>query len=526
MADVRGFLGILARRGWVVVITAALTFAIACLGLYLTPPTYSATALVRIAKGDEGAASYFDVGYADRLMGTYLLVLKSRSYLEEVNRQLRGSRSFEELSAMVAIEAPANTELLRITVQSPDPAEARDVAAALAFLLVEQPQSVYYGRTRSSREILGEQLSTLEQQLQADRASLTQLSQAEPGLRDEAAIGAMTARIALDERTQSTLLGQYEQARVDEALRARSISLIDPPVVPSAPSKPNVKLNLALGVLLGLVGGVGLAFLFESLDRTIHSADDLEMQSRVPVVGWIPGRLKSRRSRAGALPPDDDWKSQVDEAFGILTANALAIGGARSASFLISSAEPRAGKSFVLANLALAFVRTGRKVVVVDGNLRRPTLYTSFGVSNEIGLSDVLANIGRLSSALQRTATTGLLVLPSRVLPHSAAGLLSSPQMPNLIRDLRQQADVVLIDSPSVLEAADAALVAPLVDGVLLVVARDQSVGQSVSLALKQLERMDAKVLGIVYNRAKGMESGYLERTQQKDRLVAARQAP
>jgi len=173
--ELRKYLEILNRRKWVVVITAVVTFVVTVVGTLRATPVYSAVAMVRVAQADPGTVSYTDLGYTDRLIQTYVQLLKSRPLLEEVIGRLGLELNPYDLAQMVGAEAVLNTELIRIGAESHSPELAAAIANTLAAVLVEQGQALYSGQGRSAREILLEQITILEEQLRSDRELLATL---------------------------------------------------------------------------------------------------------------------------------------------------------------------------------------------------------------------------------------------------------------------------------------------------------------------------------------------------------------
>ena len=482
--------------------------------------TYVAASTVRIAQSSTASIERVDYEYAERLMNTYIEILKTWPVLEEAIKKLDLSVSADDLAKRINAAVVPNTELLTITVADDDPERAKDISNALAMLLVEQSRSPYLGAGKSAREILQEQLDVVEDKLEQDRAALQVL--VDGSARDQAGIEALSAQVWSQEETYASLLRQYEQARTVEASRDSSATIVTPAVQPDAPSKPRMRLNAVLGALAGMAGGIGLAFLFENLDPTLHSADDLEAAAEAAVLGSIPHFAVPRESRHQAVLLDGNRRSSMGEPFRTLGSNILALGsGTPVRTLLITSAEPGAGRSTVLANLAVAMAEAGRRVVVVDGDFRRPCLHEVFDLPNELGLSSVLLDLSRLDAALQATIMGGVRVLTSGPLPPNPAELLGLPKMHKLIEKLANEADVVLVDSPSILGVADAVVLARMVDGVLLVAAQDQATERGIQRALQQLDRVKGRTLGIVFNKSTG--DGYDHYPHYKDVAGSAR---
>ena len=488
-------------------------------------PTYSASATLRVAQAQSASLEGLDYVYAERLMNTYVKIVRSRPILEEVIQRLELSKTPEDLATKIEAEALANTELIRINVEDGSPQRARDIANALATVLIEQSQSLYSGGAKSAREVLQERIKVIEGDLEQDRASLQSLVNGAASVQGE--IDALNSEIGLEEEIYATLLGQYEEARVAEAIRASSIAVVESAIEPEWPSKPRKRLNIMLGALVGLVGGMGLAFLLENLDTTLYTMEQVSDVSRLPILGKIPefggqggiaiynsgiqipvlGKIpvpKIHRfgsQRGAAIYTSGD--SLQAEAYRLLRTNILSLGYDTPLKTLqITSAERKEGKTTVVANLARAMAQAGRKVIAVDGNLRVPALHHVFELPNEVGLSSILEQRASLEEASQNTRIPRLQVLTSGPLPPNPAELLGAPEMVALLDQLVQEFDIVLIDSSSLLAVADAVVLASLVDGVMVVIGLAQVTQGAARVALKQLADVKAKPLGVIVNRA------------------------
>jgi capsular exopolysaccharide synthesis family protein len=187
----------------------------------------------------------------------------------------------------------------------------------------------------------------------------------------------------------------------------------------------------------------------------------------------------------------------------VSAASGRGAGGPRAGrAIMVASAEPDAGKTTVVANLAVAVARAGYQVAVVDADLRRPALHRLFGVESKPGLMDVLVNSVRAPQALRPSRVPGVKVMPGGASADGYELLMNPVRVRQLLQQLTQEVDFVFVDSPPVLDSADAAALGPAVDGVLLVVVRGESTEDEVQRALNQLQRVGAKMLGVVLNRS------------------------
>lgn len=501
--EIRHYFEILNRRKWVVVIVTVVTVTLVGLVTYASAPVYSATSTVRVAQVQGRYADRYDLNYMVRLLNTYVELVRSRPFLDESVRRLELDIPPSVLATMVKTELVANTELLKISVSSENPVVATDLANTLSTLLVEEGERLYSGQGRSSQEILLEQLAVVEVGLRADREQLETLLSNQNGEEPSAELMDLNSRIRIQEEVYGSILDAYENARLSAAARANSIRIAEPAVIPDTPSEPNVGRNLVLGTFVGLAGAIGLAFLLESIDLSVYSSDDLKGQTEVPMLGSIPELRVPSKLKNSPLLLRSNGKSTAAEAFRLLSTNVLTMDyGRPPKTVLVTSIEAGAGKSTVLSNLAVSLAQSGRKVVAVDSDLRRPSLDTVFQLANKAGLKNALDGTGDLHRAIQGTKIKGVSVLTSGPLSHNPAELLALPRMRQLIGDLANWADLVLFDSPPLSSFADAVVLAPLVDSVVLVTARGRVTRNQIQRAVAQFTQVGADQLGFVFNRA------------------------
>lgn len=487
--DLKKYIAALWRRKWIVLITPLLAATVAVLGTAQIIPTYESVVTLRIATAAGGAVDYMshDTLYADRLLNTYSKIATSRPILQEVAAYLH----IDEVPD-VAAEIPANTELLQITVQSSDPNLAERTANTLASILETHINDLAQSDGQEPLMTLANQVVQAQQDLEQARDQYAKVGT--PNQANQGAVDAAKRNLDLKEKTYAMLLEQFDRARAASALRNGAISIVEPAVASESPIRPKGTLNLALGVVLGIVGGIGLAFFFEYLDPRLHTIDQIRTTTEMQIVGTVPELRKRDLRQFPALPVFHE------EAFRRLRTNILATdSGTQLCTLLVTSAEPNEGKSTIAARLAVAIAQSGHSVAIVDCDVRLPQIHTLFALSNEQGLSDVLLGKTALSDALHDTSVESLSVLPSGE-NIQAVTLFDSRQMETIMQQLQRQFDYVVLDSPSLLAVADAALLAPLVDGVVLVVRRSRVQQDAVQEAHQQLARVRSTIIGIVVN--------------------------
>lgn len=285
---------------------------------------------------------------------------------------------------------------------------------------------------------------------------------------------------------------------------------VDQAALPSRPSSPDAERNIGLGVLLGLLLGFGYAVLRSTLDRRLRVAADVETRSNVPVVGVIPaaGVLK-HASLATTAAADDLAATPVAEAFRKLRTNLMFMSVDNPPrAVVISSARPGDGKSTVATNIAAALESSGQEVVLIDADLRRPTVAGRFGVDEAVGVTNVLSGQVKLDDALQRApGFERLSILAAGTEAPNPSELLGSQTMKNLIATLKESAFVIL-DAPPLLPVTDAALLSTAADGVLLVISSGRTLDTDLDSCVTSIQAVSGRVLGVVLNRTHIRESG------------------
>ena len=276
--DLKAILAILWGNKWIIIATTVITVAVVAVTTFLSTPIYSASTTLRVATASGSSVTSADYMYADRLMNTYTKIATSGPILKELMTKLGLSTK-----PILNVATVPNTELIRITAENPSPVVAQTTANTLAEILIAQSRELYVGGGKSTKEILSEQLTQAEAELNQARQEYDALVAQSPG--DSERIDVANQAIRLKESTYTTLLEQYDAARLKEAIRENTISMIEPAVVPTSPTKPRVVLNVGLGFLLGLVGGLGLAFLFQNLDNRLYTSAADRRCCRTPL-GW------------------------------------------------------------------------------------------------------------------------------------------------------------------------------------------------------------------------------------------------
>ena len=329
------------------------------------------------------------------------------------------------------------------------------------------------------------------------------------------------------------LLEKLKETGVSTSMKATNIRVIDPAYPPKKPDSPRIPLNLSLALLLGLSLGIGAAFLQEHLDNSFKTAGEIERFLQLPALASVPAiesstngnghglyararHLANDKHRSTSIVPSwnriegNGQNTPLAEAFHELrTSVLLSTAKHPPRTLLVTSAKGGEGKTTVAANLAVSLAQLGEKVLLIDADLRRPSLHKFFGVANTSGLVNFLTGSPDWRSLLSQAAPIGLFVLPSGPVPPNPADLLSSEYMPLLIREATKEYKFVVLDSPPLLNLADSRVLATLVDGVILVVGGGITPRELVHRAYASAVDAGSHVLGATINFADAKSDYY-----------------
>lgn len=322
----------------------------------------------------------------------------------------------------------------------------------------------------------------------------------------------------------ASLAGLVEDlAPVDDAGRPTvRATIVAEAEVPAEPASPDLPLVLAAALVAGLVLGGGLAWLREAVDTRVRDADVLAELTPLPLLGTIGvwSERQSGRVQVATAPhsPAAESIRQLRTNLQFLRAAEDLSGDTRSDAHVVSvtSALSGEGKSTISVNLAVALAQTGARVLLVDADLRRPTVAETLGVEGGVGLTTVLARDAEVADVVQEWGSDGLHVLPSGAIPPNPTELLGSPAMRRLVAQLRRTYDHVVIDTSPLLPVADATVLAGLVDGTVVVAHSGRVRRTQLAQALGNLERVSAHVLGVVLNQIHRDEETYSYRQREE----------
>jgi polysaccharide biosynthesis transport protein len=318
------------------------------------------------------------------------------------------------------------------------------------------------------------------------------------------------------EKIYDVLLNRFKETSLSEEMsKGVNASLVQMALVPEAPSSPNVKVSLALGLFLAMALGIGLAFLLEYLDNTFTRPEQVEQNLGLTFLGAVPSldaELYAKQNGDGrSLIALEGGRSSAAEAYRALrTSILLSSADVQPQVLLITSPGKGEGKTSTAANLATVMAQAGNRVVLIDCDLRKPRAHKVFGVNREPGVSNFLVSKEPTPGAfIQKSAQPNLEVIACGPIPPNPSELLGSKRMQLLLTYLRDNYDLVILDTPPVLAATDAAVLTPLVDGCVLVVRAGETRREMAQRAVKLLSDLNARMTGVVLNEISLGKNGY-----------------
>ena len=296
------------------------------------------------------------------------------------------------------------------------------------------------------------------------------------------------------------LMRYYKETQVSEAGTVSNVRVVDRAGTSKAPIKPKKRLNLILGTVFGIILGIGGAFVADYVGASIKTPKDIRIHVNLPVFGSIP-----KVSKPNLM--EHSRNSPIAEAYRTIRTNiGFANPDCPAKTILVTSSVPREGKSTIASNLGIIMTQLGKKVLLVDADLRKPALAKVFGVENDKGVTDILIKKVDWSSVISSTKIENLNLLASGKIPPNPSELLGSQQMDALIKQLNESFDYIIFDAPPVISVTDAVILSSKLDGILLVVEANRTNKLALSHAKENFERVNAKILGVILNK---VPSGY-----------------
>jgi capsular exopolysaccharide synthesis family protein len=460
--------------------------------------------------------------WLEEMASTYVEYMKTSAFANLVIKKTGLEISPDEFASSISAELIPGTLFFKISATNPSPEKAQLLANTMAEVIIAEHLAHQKAQQELQKEAMSDSVvALLNEKLEMERqyyerkvASLRQQieeleSQPQSDEREEELMKLHEELIRVEGlliqvMTNLTDLQQGQSSGVSTAI------VVEPATLPTKPLRGKTAKILLFAFSTSLSLGVGLAFLLEYLDYTFKTPEELEAAFGMPTLGAI-GIIANEREKIVAL---SDPKSSIAEAFRSLRTNVhLACLDKPMKTLLITSAAPLEGKTLIAANLAVTMAKAGKKVILVDGDLKKPSLHKLFGLSNYLGLTNLLIyehfNRNSLENFLQKTDVEGLSILSSGPLPPDPSYILCSERMEKLIEDLKETFDVVIFDSSPTVAITDGLILATKVDASIQVVLAGMTRRDIVVKGRDLLTKVGANLLGPVLNKVKPSNLGY-----------------
>lgn len=452
--DLKRIFEAILHRSWIIVLVAILCAVLTFLGtFFFVTPQYQSSAMFYVNNSSFSVAdaavsiSSADITASKSLVNTYIVILKTKETLDDVIDYAGVNLRYSELKEMIEAESVDDTEVFRVVVTNPDPVEAEKIASAIAYILPKRISSIVEGT---------------------------------------------------------------------------SAKVVDAAVLPSVPSSPNYTSNTIIGFLLGFLGSIGVVVLMELFDISIRAEEDIAMVSNCPVLASVPDMAAP--SKGGYSYGYGSSKKQTvtthqktaligsgisfaaSEAYKLLrTKLQYSFAGENACRVIgVSSAMTGEGKSLTAVNLAYTLSQLDKRVILIDCDMRRPSLSAKLSISKKPGLSGYLSGQNDLEMLFQYCGIpneeTAFQVIASGQNPPNPVELLSSEKMGRLLAHLRKNFDYIILDLPPVGEVSDALAVAKETDGILLVVRQNYCNRIALAGTVRQFEFLETRLLGVAFN--------------------------
>lgn len=596
--NLRDYLRIFRKRKIVIFSTFLVVLIGSIIYVSIPSPVYQAAATIKIEerKTIAGLLTEWIVYTPADIMESQTRIIKGFPIMKKVAMQMgliddsfsvsKINNVVAGLQGRIATETIGRTNIIKIAASAGSAKEAMELANAVAQVSVEENLLEKTKQARATRAFIEEQLSQLDNRLRETEELLKKFGDDVKGIRlaepihnelvelefklaaflqryteehpqvmqlreqiknleaqlagfsgQELEYARLVREVEVNKKLYNMLKEKLEEARITEAQKVGDISIVDPALCPGSPVGPRKEMVAIIGGILGLILGIGLAFMFETMDTSIGTIEDVERVVQLPILGVIPSISTDEKDKKGIfgyfqkkmsyfnkteseeiyirLITHHKPMSSMSEAYRNLRTN-LKIGPNRR-TFLITSAGPREGKTTVLTNLGLSVAQKGTRVLLISSDLRRPVLAKTFAIKKEPGLNELITGAANIEDAVMNISdiilgdmpidsilTTpemgNIWILPSGRLSLNPAEILESPKFLSLLEDLKNRFDVIFLDSPPVLPVTDASLLAPKVDSVILCYEIGRTTREALLRAKVQLESVGGKILGVVLN--------------------------
>jgi succinoglycan biosynthesis transport protein ExoP len=459
------------------------------------PPVYRATTTLVVGKAlNDPNPTNNELGLSQQLANVYV-TLAQRDPVMNATKQALGINKLPDY----LVSANSNNGLIDIVVVDTSPLRAQAVANELARQLILQSPTNSTQEQNGQKQFIDQQLSDLQtniaktqQDINDKQKALQTLNSAVDIANAQSQIDALQTKLALMQTNYATLYASTQSGAMN------TLSVIEPAALPTIPVGPNKWMIMLLVSVIGFSLASGTAYFLEYVDRTIKTPDDVSRVFGTSVLGYI-SEMESGKEEWSYVY--NNPRSPIAEAFRFLRTNIEFVGlETPMKKILVTSADTSDGKTTVATNLAFSIAQEDRKVILLDADLRKPSVHELVGITISPGLSEIFRDKVNMVDTLRSSADKRVTLITSGSQPPNPAELLASKKMERVLNSLEEVADYIIIDGPPFL-VTDAAILASKVDGVLLVIRPGQLREDQAHVMIEQIQRSGTNIIGVVFNR-------------------------
>lgn len=527
--ELQQYISLVRRWLWLILLAAFVAGSVSYITrsnqppLYRTNVTVSIGSFIRSPNPDLG-----DINAGRNLVTTYEQLVETFDVLQATIETLNLSLSVNQMRDIIGTQTVLNTSLLQITVTYTDPILAADIANELAQQLIRLGPSGLTPEERARIDFLNDQIEILSTELDSLRSQLvevtTELNETDD---QEEADELASQRASLIDQINATTanIGQFSANIASLQERTNTVEIVENARVANQINSGGVVSAVLLGAMVGASLAFGGVLLLEYLNNSFRTSDEVTAILNVPVLGVVSRFGKNRDGYEDKLLTKLPIVSHTPEEYRTVRTNLIYSTQDKRRTYLITSASPSEGKSVTAANIAVSMALSGMRVLLIDADLRRPKIHSIFGLSNEIGLTTLLAGGTGDDSmdnkqyvretwerCMQETSVQGLKVITSGFIPSNPTEILGSALMSRWIRAFRESRmfDVIIFDTPPVLALSDATVLAASIEAsVVLVVEANKTRVPSAIKAKERFEQVGVNILGVVLNNANLRDESY-----------------
>ncbi|MFO7681923.1 MAG: polysaccharide biosynthesis tyrosine autokinase [Chloroflexota bacterium] len=499
--ELKSYLEILRRWAWLVIAGCIIAGLSAFYISKTQEPVYRATAQLLVLEGGSSVdAEYNSLLLSERLASSYAERLMSYDVLSGAIKTLNLETDPADVVEDIQVQLIGNTQLISLSVDHTDPRVARDLANEIPEIFAQKNSAQQLDRFSNIKNSLEDELKQMQVEIAAAESVLqSEINSAEP---NKAVMERESDHLLRLRETYNRLLRSLEDIRIAEVKSLNNLIIDEYARLPEEPIRPRVLANTLLAVVVGGMTALGVVFLIEYLDDSVKTAADIEAVTGLSTLGMLQ-QLKVHHA-SDTLVVELEPRSPAAEAYRQIRTNLQFTSVDKpSGTFLITSANMGEGKTTVAINLAVALAQAGKRVLLVDTDMRRPMLHTLLAVDGSLGLSNMIVRGREDERFIQGTMIPNLRVMTAGRLPPNPAELLGSERMREVLLWLKQQADFVVFDSPPVLAVTDSVVLSRLVDTTLFVACMGQTRLADVETAVSQIQAVDSAIAGVILNKVK-----------------------